>query len=157
MSTNLLEAINDAKLFRPWFEKNPESWAAWLAFIASLFALPMTPDQAAIYRARTGRDDLPTSPSKEAYLICGRRAGKSFVISLIAVFLATFRDYRPFLAPGERATIAILAADRRQARTIFRYIGALLRQVPMLAEKIERETAETLARSTLLSRSWIRT
>lgn len=142
MSINLLDAMADTELFGSWFAKNPESWAAWQAFIASLFALSMTPEQEAIYRARTGRVIVPAVPAKEAWLVCGRRAGKSFVVSLIAVFLATFRDYRPFLAPGERATIAILAADRKQARSIFRYIGALLRQVPMLAEKIERETAD---------------
>src|SRR5215813_7126993 len=35
----------------------------------------------------------PTTPFREAYLICGRRAGKSFVLALIAVFLACFRGY----------------------------------------------------------------
>jgi hypothetical protein len=34
----------------------------------------------------------------------GRRSscGKSFVLALIAVFLASFRDWRPFLGPGEK-------------------------------------------------------
>jgi hypothetical protein len=38
----------------------------------------------------------------------------------------------------------ILAADRRQARVIYRYIHALLTRTPMLAELIERETAEAI-------------
>ena len=47
------------------------------------------------------------------------------------------------LAPGERATIMVIAVDRKQARTIFRYIRALLTRVPMLAELIERETEDS--------------
>jgi hypothetical protein len=39
------------------------------------------------------------------------------VLALIAVFLACFCDWAPFLSPDERGTIMVLAADRRQART----------------------------------------
>lgn len=90
-------------------------------------------------------------PATEGWLVCGRRAGKSFVLALCAVFLATFKDYRPYLAPGERATIMVIAADRKQARVIFRYIRALLTEVPMLARLIERETAEAFDLSNKVS------
>jgi len=40
--------------------------------------------------------------------------------------LACFIDWRPFLAPGERATIMVIAADRKQARVIMRYVLGLL-------------------------------
>ncbi len=90
----------------------------------------------------TGRNAPPTAPATEAWLVCGRRAGKSFVLALTAVFLATFKDYRPQLAPGERATVLVIACDRRQARVILRYVRGLLTGVPMLARLIERETAE---------------
>jgi hypothetical protein len=36
------------------------------------------------------------------------------MLALCAVFLATFRDYRPHLAPGERDTIM----DRRRMTTL---------------------------------------
>ena len=39
--------------------------------------------------------------------------------------------------------ILILAADRKQSRVIFRYIAALLKQIPMLALLIENERAES--------------
>jgi hypothetical protein len=55
------------------------------------------------------------------------------MLALVAVFLACFRDWQRYLAPGERATIMVIATDRRQARVIFRYIRALLTMVPMLA------------------------
>jgi hypothetical protein len=53
------------------------------------------------------------------------------------------REFRPYLQPGERATVLVIACDRRQARVIFRYIRGLLRGVPMLAAMIERETSES--------------
>ena len=102
----------------------------------------MTPDQLGLFQQCTGRSVAPTAPAREGWLVCGRRAGKSFVLALIAVFLAFARDYAQYLAPGERATILVLAADRKQARVIFRYISALLKQVPMLAQMIENERAE---------------
>jgi phage terminase large subunit-like protein len=38
----------------------------------------------------------------------------------------------------------IIAANRRQARTIFRYIRAMLRGVPILNALVTRETADTI-------------
>jgi hypothetical protein len=71
-----------------------------------------------------------------------RRSGKSFILALISVFLATFRDYRQHLAPGERATVMILACDRKQSRVILRYVKGLLEGVPTLASMVQRQTAE---------------
>jgi len=139
---NILQAIADRKVFAPWFDRG--DWTAWQAFLAALFGLPMTADQLALYRECTGRVTPPAAPFAEAALVCGRRGGKSFALALIAVFAATFRDWRPFLQRGERATIVIVAADRRQARSIFRYITALIEGVPMLAGLIERQTQEAI-------------
>jgi hypothetical protein len=44
---------------------------------------------------------------------------------------------------GERGTIMVIAADRRQARTIYRYVGAMLR-VPLLAALVQRQTEDTI-------------
>jgi hypothetical protein len=139
---SLIDAISDSALFKPWFERDPASWVSWMAFLCALFALPMDADQLAIYRKCTGRNEPPNDIARFAYLICGRRAGKSFILALIATFLACFFDYSPYLARGERGTVMIVASDRRQARTILRYMRALLKEVPLLAKKIERETAE---------------
>ena len=141
-AVSILNAIADKDLFAPWF-KDRATWQSWFVFLAALFALRMTSDQLDVYRRCTGRTTSPTEPAKEAWLICGRRAGKSFILALCAVFSACFRDWTPHLAPGERATIMVIASDRGQARTIFRYIGALLTRVPMLAELIERETIDS--------------
>jgi hypothetical protein len=97
---NILQAVDDPKLFAPWF-RNPETWQAWRAFLAALFGLAMSADQLEVFRACTGRATAPASPFNEAYIVCGRRAGKSAMLALVAVYLATFRNYADCLAPGE--------------------------------------------------------
>jgi hypothetical protein len=139
----LLDALDDLALFGSAFP-DAESWQAWRAFLAAVFGLPMTEEQAALYRRHTGRDTPPTSPAREVWAICGRRAGKSRIAALLAVFLACFRSYRDVLAPGERGTLPIIAADRRQARTVMRYIVALLDGCPMLAQMVVNRTAESI-------------
>jgi hypothetical protein len=141
-TTTILDAIADDKLFARWF-RDRKTWAAWVAFLAALFALPMTEDQLAVYRECTGRTEPPSTPATEAWLCIGRRCGKSFILALTAVTLATFHDYRKFLTHGERGTVMVIAADRKQARVILRYIRGLLTGVPMLARLIEKETTES--------------
>jgi hypothetical protein len=115
----ILEAIADSHLFAPHF-KDRQTWTAWSAFLAALFALPLTPEQLAIYQRHTGRSTPPCAPLHEAWLVCGRRAGKSFILALVAVFLATCRDWRCYLGPGEVGTVMLIARDRRQARVLKR-------------------------------------
>ncbi len=139
---NILEVLAAPDLFGPSFRG--DTWRAWQAFLASLFALDMDDDVAALYRAHTGRTTPPSVPFMEAALIVGRRGGKSRVLASIATFLATFRDYEPYLAPGEMATVAVLASDRRQARSIMRYVSGLLAAVPMLKTMMADENNEAI-------------
>lgn len=134
----LIDACADPDLFGQWF-RDRATWQAWFAFIAALFALPMTPEQLAIYTNHTGRQLAPSAPMTEGWLICGRRAGKSFVLALIAVFLACFKTYDAHLGPGERVTILVVATDRRQARQIYRYIRGMITGTPLLSPMLESE------------------
>jgi hypothetical protein len=142
-SVTILDAIADKNLFAPCF-RDPATWAAWRAFLAGLFGLPMDEYQRRTFMKCTGRHRPLKAGASEAWLICGRRAGKSFTLALIAVYLACFKDWRPHLGPGERATIMVIAADRKQARVIMRYCLGLLRSVPMLARIIEAERSESI-------------
>ena len=72
---NILRALDDPKVFAPFFRG--DSWGAWRVFLAALFALPLTAEQLAVYQRHTGRSAPPSLPSHEAWLICGRRSGKS--------------------------------------------------------------------------------
>lgn len=139
----ILDAIASPALFAKWF-KRPETWRAWFVFLRALFGLPLCDGDLALYRSCTGRDAPPGGGAREAWLVCGRRAGKSLILALVAVFLACCRDWTPYLSPGERGTIMIVATDRKQARVIYRYLSAMLRAVPTLAPLIERDTAEAI-------------
>src|ERR1043166_4001611 len=86
---SILDAVADENLFARWF-RDPGTWAAWFAFLASLFALPMSREQIAIYQRCTGRHNPLPGAASEGWLVCGRRAGKSFILALVAVFLACF-------------------------------------------------------------------
>ena len=139
---NILDALDDPKVFGPYFQA--ETWRPWRVFLAALFGLPLTPEQLAIYSKHTGRSTPPSAPSHEAWLCIGRRGGKSFVLAVIAVYLASFRDWRPFLGPGEVATIMIIARDRRQARVIKRFITGMLHEIRMLRAIVQAETQESI-------------
>lgn len=139
----ILDACQDPQLFGAWFQDR-ETWAAWFAFLAAMFGLPLSADQLAIYQRCTGRETPPPGGAREAWLPIGRRGGKSMILALTAVYVACFRNWRPFLAPGERATVMVIATDKKAARAIWRYAHALLTQVPLLKPLVERETAETI-------------
>jgi hypothetical protein len=44
--------------------------------------------------------------------------------------------------PGERGTVLVIAADRRQARVIFRYITALITETPLIAPLVDGEATQ---------------
>jgi hypothetical protein len=147
MDTTILRAMQDKKLFGPWFSQNwlgTDTWQVWKVFLAALFALPMDEAARAIYKQFTGRDDVPTEQCNEAWLACGRRSGKSRVASLICVFLACFRDYSKVLAPGEVGVCMVIASDKRQARVVLSYIDALFSQIPILSRMVESRTRESI-------------
>jgi hypothetical protein len=50
----------------------------------------------------------PPPPVREAWLVCRRRAGKSLVLALTAVFLASFHSWQPYLAPGSSPSVITL-------------------------------------------------
>lgn len=136
----ILDALDDPNLFGPLFQ--PATWAAWRVVLAAVFGLPMTPEQLAKFQRHTRREHAPTEPAREAWLIVGRRGGKSRLAALLVTFLACFRQYQ--LAPGERGVAMVIAADRRQARVMFRYICGLVDACPMLARMVAQRTSESL-------------
>ncbi len=138
----ILDVMADPKLLGPHFADG--DWSAWRAFLAAAFGLPLDEVAFAIYQHHTGRTDRPVLPFTEVALPIGRRGGKSRILALIAVYLAAFRDYRPHLVAGEVATLAILAADRKQARTILRYVTGMLTETPLLSPLVAEVNAESI-------------
>lgn len=136
----LLDAIADPNLFLPSFDA-PDDWAAWWAFVAAVFAYDMTPEQLALFEKCTGRKVPPSKQVKEAWLVVGRRGGKSRILALIAVWLGCFFNYRPYLAKGQRAVVQVMAADRDQTKEIMDYVKGFLAESKMLSRLVESSTA----------------
>ena len=73
---DILKALDDPQVFAPSF-RDPKTWKAWRAYLAALFALPMTKEELETYRQCTGRQDPPADPVKESWLVVGRRAARA--------------------------------------------------------------------------------
>jgi hypothetical protein len=136
MSRTILDLMDDPALLGRHFQG--ATWNPWRTVLAAIFGLRV-PDPAFLFEV-TGRTP-PTQQAREAWLIVGRRGGKSRVAALVAVYLAC-RDYSKVLAAGERGTIMCIASDRRQARTVLRYVKGLVHSLSWLAAKVEREGDE---------------
>src|SRR5271156_5158111 len=103
---NIVEAFDHPQLFAPWFAG--PSWGAWRAVLKAAFALPLDPAEIETVRTLAERNP-PSEPVRELWVIAGRRSGKDSIASLIAAYIAAFRDYRPLLRPGELAHVLCLA------------------------------------------------
>jgi hypothetical protein len=139
----ILDAIHDPLLFRPLF-KDLATWNSWLIVLKAIFALPMDETDRTVFTSLTGRTTPPATQVRESWWVIGRRGGKSFIVALIAVFLACFFDYRPFLGPGEIGVVMVISTDRKQSRVIMRYLTAILNSVPMLLAMIVRQDSESI-------------
>jgi len=135
--------------WKPWFRKykwlpgnEQQTWLPWFSFLRVLFGSKLTAADVELFQACTGRTDAPTGGFTTAWLCCGRRSGKSRMLAMISAYLAVFRDWSPYLSPGEVPTIMVVAADRKQARVIFRYTREFIKALDVVS--IERETQEVL-------------
>jgi hypothetical protein len=139
----ILGSITDPELFGEYFLP-PETWGPWKTVLKCLFGLPITEEEMELFQASTGRQKTFETALKEAWIMCGRRSGKSRIFALIAVCLATFKDYTKYLALGERALIVVIAVDKEQAGVIFGYAEALIENTPMLKRMVERQDTTSI-------------
>ena len=142
---DIVAASRDPRLFGGVF--GGESWNPWRVFLAALFGLPAPSGKGSrrereLYRQCTGRSRWPTEPPREAFVIVGRRGGKSHMAAMLALYAACFRKYE--LSPGERAVVMVIATDRAQSKVILNYIKGLLESIPMLAREVLRTQAESI-------------
>lgn len=112
------------------------SWDAWRSFWKAVYGLPMDPADVERFTRHTGRTAVPESQVREAWMIVGRRGGKSRMAVLAALHLGIRTDYTKRLAPGERAGIPIISASQLQARRTFGYLKGLV-QMPAFAPYVD--------------------
>lgn len=145
MSVTIRDLMTDPDLFGNQFAG--DTWLGWRALLCGFYGLPLEDEELAFWQEITKQDDAPTEPAEELWLAVGRRGGKSQCAALLAVYEAFFRDHTDRLSPGEVCTIMVMAADRKQARSVFRYITGLVEQNPMLAAMVTGQDKESLTLS----------
>jgi hypothetical protein len=139
---NIIDGLDDPNVF-PDVMQGP-TWGPWRVAFKAMFGLPMADPERELFTRCTGRTGPPERQVAEFWAICGRRGGKTYALSVVACWLALFRDYRAHRRPGELVTVLLVAGDRVQARMAFRYIRGILRGAPMLERQIVRETSEEI-------------
>jgi hypothetical protein len=138
---NIRQVMTDPHLFGHAF--GTESWKPWRSLLAGFYGLPLDRVETDHWYALTQRPP-PQQNHDELWLVVGRRGGKSLIAALLAIYESAFCDYRDKLAAGEVATVLVISADRKQARTVFRYISGLLHANPMTGRLIVREDRESI-------------
>ena len=134
-------ALTDDNLFAKHF--SAASWDAWKALIYAYYGLKLTKSERKLVNELTQR--TATSPAfKELWLVVGRRGGKSNISALLACYEAFFVDHSAKLAAGEVATVFVIAANMKQARSVFRYIKGLIDSAPMLQAMVVKSTSDSI-------------
>lgn len=117
------------------------SWDNWRVLLAGFNGQALSNPEARVFHDLTGRRP-PKTALDELWLVVGRRGGKSNVSALLAVISAVTFEARDRLSAGERATVMVIAEDRKQARSVYRYISGLLHLSPTLEAMIDNELKE---------------
>jgi hypothetical protein len=142
VTVSLHQAMLDPALFGRTF--GGATFAAWRTVAKLLDGLTLDEAELALYRELTGRTAAPCAPFTEGYLIKPRRAGGTLFAAALGLH-AALEDYRGRLGPGEVATVAMIASDRRQARQLMNYVKGLIADSPIIAAEVAAMTAEMVS------------
>jgi len=137
---NIIESIHDKEIFLNSFE-DLETWKSWQIYLKALFGLEMTAQERRIYKKHTRARYIPGKIQPISYVLSGRRSGKSKISALLACYIATSRDWKKILSPGEQGYIFLIANDKSQAQILKRYVSGILQQSLRLRNSIKKELA----------------
>jgi hypothetical protein len=139
---SLYEAMLDEDLFGRTFAG--KTFWAWRTIAKFMDALPLDAEELKLWQAVTGRDAAPTERFLECYGIKPRRAGGTLFLAALGLH-AALSDYGDCgLGPGEVATVALIASDRKQARQLMNYVKGLIEDSVLIAPEATNITAETV-------------
>lgn len=130
----IIETMGNPELFLDFFRGTSEfrtegvnpSWKTWQVFLKAVFGLPYNEEwELEFYRKMTGRKEWPKRRFREAYILSGRRSGKSKITALIAVYFGIFGNWKYYLGKT-RGQIPIMAINMEQAGEILDYVKEYL-------------------------------
>lgn len=162
---NILQAVKDKNVFRPFLQdKNGsiKTWNRWLVALRCLYGLPVTKSQnVKLVRECTGRDasKLPPDGFQTCLFLVGRRGGKSRSSAIIAAFEAALSGREKLLSTGERGLVVCVAPSKQQAGIVLGYLKGLFESTPLLQNEIVQQTRDGLVLKNgveiwVLSASW---
>ncbi len=140
-SVNIIEAIKDENLFRPFFGGSLKTWRSWQTALRVLHGLPVKSARSRkLIKECTGRNPrkLPKGGFETALLLCGRRSGKSKITAIVGAHAAVLAGYEKRLSKGEVGLVAVVCPTKSQGRIIKNYLRAIF-EVPYLQQEIESE------------------
>ena len=143
IDTAIRDALRDPNLLGSGLG-DVQSWTTWMAVLAAAFGERLNRHERRAFEAVAGSRQPPARKVQELWAICGRRAGKSRVAAVVAVFIATCVDHSGKLSPGEPGVVLVLAASRSQAGVVLGYVRAFLQSSPLLRQLIVDDNAEEL-------------
>lgn len=135
---NIIEAIKDPNLFRPFFGDNLNTWKPWLVALRVLYGLPVTSKFGRkLIRRCTGRDPakLPKAGFQTALFLTGRRSGKSRIAGVIGAYSAALAGLESKMASGENGMVPVVSPSKRQSHVVKDYLRAVF-DVPILKQEI---------------------
>jgi hypothetical protein len=144
---NIISAITDTQLFRPFLEDGRGklgSWTNWGQALRCLYGLPVKSKHADLVKQCTGRslDKLPAGGFNTGLFLTGRRSGKSRIAAVIGAYEAALSGKEKLLAKGEQGLVAVVAPTAKQGRIIKNYTGAILHGTSLLKNEVVKETRE---------------
>lgn len=141
---NLLEALSSSRGLGTYF-RDKSTWWPWFVFIKALIGIgTLTARERILLKDCTGLDKLSTKRIREAFIIAGRRSGKSTICALLAVFYAVWGEWKRYISRGECPKIFVVATNMDQAKIILNYVKAILDMTPFLRGMVERELADSV-------------
>lgn len=140
---NIIQAINDDRLFRPFLGDDLTTWNGWAVLLRALYGLPIRKKSIEFFRQATGRDpSLLPQDGFDCFLgLTGRRSGKSRITSVVAAFEAAIGRRWERCAAGETPVVAVISPRKQNSKVIRNYVREIF-EAPLLRGHIVSEQAD---------------
>jgi len=140
----IIDAIQSDKGLGAYF-KDKATWESWFTFFKVLTgSQELNANELELLHNCTGLSSVSGEEIKEAYMICGRRSGKSTICALLAVFYAVWGEWEKYVSKGEQPKIFIVACNKEQAKIIIGYVKAIMHLTPFLTSMIKKSLTESV-------------
>lgn len=136
---NIIEFATDPDYLGLSFKKRPVQ----LIILKALYGLPLNKKELEIFMILTkGKGEYIPGKEKLELIAClGARSGKSFLVSICALFEATRDKWKKEVSKGENPYVVIIATRELQAKQIIgKNCKRLLENSPTLYRLIEKST-----------------